>query len=86
MKKLGEKDIDSILLEGGGTLNFSAIEEGIVDQLVVFIAPKLIGGKDAKTFLEGRGFSKMASAVQLDGIEMSLIGQDIIICGYPKKR
>jgi len=49
IQKLGEIGIDSVLLEGGGTLNYSALEEGIVDKVITFIAPKIIGGATAKT-------------------------------------
>ena len=48
MEQLGQEQIDSILLEGGGTLNWSALESGIVQQVQAYIAPKLFGGRDAK--------------------------------------
>ena len=49
MERLGREQIDSILLEGGGTLNWAALECGIVQQVQAYIAPKLFGGRDAKT-------------------------------------
>ena len=54
MKKLGEMKIDSILLEGGATLNFSALSQGIVDKVQVYIAPMIIGGEKSKTIVGGR--------------------------------
>ena len=54
---LGKRNIDSILLEGGSTLNFSAIQEGIVDKVYSFISPKMLGGEKANTPLGGAGFS-----------------------------
>lgn len=55
MERLGREQIDSILLEGGGTLNWAALECGIVQQVQAYIAPKLFGGRDAKTPVEGVG-------------------------------
>lgn len=52
MQKLGERNIDSILLEGGGILNWSALKSGIVNKVYAYIAPKLFGGADAKTPIE----------------------------------
>lgn len=62
MTILGKLKIDSILLEGGGTLNFSALEEGIVDKVKIYIAPKIIGGKDSKTPIEGKGIDNLKDA------------------------
>ena len=55
MEYLGEQGIDSILLEGGGTLNWAALESGVVQQVQAYIAPKLFGGQEAKTPVEGAG-------------------------------
>lgn len=48
MQYLVSEGVDSILLEGGSTLNFSALKEGIVDKVMCFIAPKIMGGQDSK--------------------------------------
>lgn len=85
MKKLGELNIDSVLLEGGGTLNFSAINEGIVDKTYSFIAPKFIGGKEAKTPIEGEGIEKVADAFDIENISLQHFGNDIMITGYISK-
>mgnify|MGYP000290788184 FL=1 len=55
MELLGKEKIDSVLLEGGGTLNWAALEAGIVQKVQAYIAPKLFGGTTAKTPVEGRG-------------------------------
>lgn len=86
MKHLGARGIDSILLEGGGALNEAALKAGIVDRVVTFIAPKLIGGKDAKTPVEGTGFEKMSQAIRLEHIETAVIGEDLMIQGTPERR
>ena len=62
MEKLGEEQIDSILLEGGGTLNWAALESGIVQKVQTYVAPKLFGGRTAKTPVEGSGVSFAADA------------------------
>ncbi|WP_343770772.1 bifunctional diaminohydroxyphosphoribosylaminopyrimidine deaminase/5-amino-6-(5-phosphoribosylamino)uracil reductase RibD [Clostridium malenominatum] len=84
MKELGERKIDSILLEGGGTLSYSALKEGIVDKVMTFIAPKIIGGRDSKTPVEGDGIEFMKDAINLKNIEVQRFDEDILIQGYLK--
>lgn len=84
MIKLGQLNIDSVLLEGGATLNFSALNENIVDKVQVYLAPKIIGGKDAKTSVEGKGIAKLEDAFKLVDLETKMIGKDIFIEGYVK--
>lgn len=85
MQHLGQRGIDSVLIEGGGALNFSALEEGIVDKVISFIAPKIIGGAAAKTPVEGDGISHIKNAIQLENIQISRFQEDIMIEGYLKK-
>ena len=82
MKKLGEAKIDSILLEGGAKLNFSALEEGIVDKVQIYIAPKIIGGENAKGPVGGLGIDKLEQAFKLKEITYKTVGEDILIEGY----
>ena len=79
MQKLGERNIDSILLEGGGILNWSAIESGIVNKVYAYIAPKLFGGADAKTPIEGMGTDSPAHAVMLGNSKVTKLGDDFLI-------
>ena len=79
MLLLGEKKIDSILLEGGGILNDSALRAGVVHEVKAFIAPKLFGGGDAKSPVEGRGVELPAEAVALDLISTRQIGADLLL-------
>lgn len=81
MIKLGEMKIDSILLEGGSSLNFSALEEGIVDKVQAFIAPKIVGGENAKTPVGGEGIKLINDAIYLKDIDIRRFGQDILIEG-----
>ena len=84
VKKLGQEGIDSILIEGGGTLNFSALEENIVDKVIFYIAPKILGGENSKSCIAGIGFSELDNAVNLKDISYRKIGEDLVVEGYIK--
>lgn len=79
MKELGQQGIDSVLLEGGGTLNWAALESGIVQKVQAYIAPKLFGGEAAKTPVEGIGFPTPADAVILKNSRITRLGEDILL-------
>lgn len=83
MKRLGEMKIDSVLVEGGGELDWSLLESGLVDELYVFIAPKIIGGRDAKGPVGGTGFSRMADALKLEIDSVTRTGDDILVHAFP---
>ncbi|WP_010651942.1 bifunctional diaminohydroxyphosphoribosylaminopyrimidine deaminase/5-amino-6-(5-phosphoribosylamino)uracil reductase RibD [Oceanobacillus massiliensis] len=80
---LGERGISSLLIEGGGNINASFIENKLVDKIVLYIAPRLIGGKDAPTFLEGIGIDQMSDAIELETTDIHRIGPDFKFVGYP---
>jgi diaminohydroxyphosphoribosylaminopyrimidine deaminase/5-amino-6-(5-phosphoribosylamino)uracil reductase len=82
MKALGSEGIDSILIEGGGTLNFSALEEKIVDKIIFYIAPRILGGEKSKSCIAGIGFSELKEAPNLKDISYRKIGEDLIVEGY----
>ena len=84
MEELGKRKIDSLLIEGGGEVNFSFLKENLVDKVIFFIAPKIIGGRDAKTPIEGQGIAYMKDIVNLKDIEITNIGEDIMVEGYLK--
>ena len=79
MADLGNRGIDSILLEGGGTLNDSALRAGIVKEVQAFVAPKLFGGVAGKTPVEGIGVELPSEAVELKYTDICQIGKDIRI-------
>lgn len=79
MIKLGERQIDSILLEGGGNLNWSCLKSGVVNKVQVYIAPKLFGGADAKTPISGAGVTHPSDSYQLINQKIQKIGVDILI-------
>ena len=82
--KLGQAGIDSVLLEGGGELNEAFLRQGLVDEVYAFIAPKLIGGKDAKTPVEGKGIAWMKEAIALQSVSIEKVGEDFLIKGFPQ--
>lgn len=79
MEKLGSRQIDSILLEGGGSLNWSAVESGIVQKVQTYIAPKIFGGNDAKTPVSGLGIDFPANAFMLKNSVITRLGDDFLI-------
>lgn len=82
MDELGKRKIDSILIEGGGEVNFSFLKENLVDKAIFFIAPKLIGGASSKTPVEGEGVGLLKEAPQLKNINTFKLGEDVLIEGY----
>lgn len=87
MRELAKREITSVLVEGGGQVHASALAAGIVDKVAWFIAPKLIGGKEAPGPLAGQGPERIADATFLDRVSVSRMGNDIFVEGYiPKRR
>ncbi|MCI8689501.1 MAG: bifunctional diaminohydroxyphosphoribosylaminopyrimidine deaminase/5-amino-6-(5-phosphoribosylamino)uracil reductase RibD [Oscillibacter sp.] len=80
MDRLGTAEIDSILLEGGGTLNWSMLEAGLIRRVQAYISPKIFGG-NAKTPVQGQGVALPAEAFRLTGINLTQIGEDILLEG-----
>lgn len=79
MEKLGAKNIDSLLLEGGSTLNYSALKSGIVNRVQAYIAPKIFGGSGAKTPVAGIGFAEISDCIKLKNTHISMMDGDILI-------
>jgi diaminohydroxyphosphoribosylaminopyrimidine deaminase/5-amino-6-(5-phosphoribosylamino)uracil reductase len=77
LSDLGKRDVQGVLLEGGPTLAWSMVEDRAVDKVVVYLAPKLIGGQDAPGVLGGRGFAPIAQAMQLSVASFDLVGEDL---------
>lgn len=79
MTKLGEMNIDSILLEGGSTLNWSALKNGIVNKIQAYISPKIFGGSNAKTPVGGLGIENPGNAFFLKNSIVTSLDEDILI-------
>lgn len=82
MEKLGGLGIDGILLEGGGTLAASCFEANIIDKVRFYVAPMIIGGKDAPGLIGGRGAAHLSEAVHLSDLSVRQVGPDAAIEGY----
>jgi diaminohydroxyphosphoribosylaminopyrimidine deaminase/5-amino-6-(5-phosphoribosylamino)uracil reductase len=82
MEQLGNLHITSVLIEGGSSLNAHALEDGIVDKVLLFIAPKIIGGKDSYPAVGGKTFRRLEEAYRLKDISIRKIGDDFLIEGY----
>ncbi|MDP1623630.1 MAG: bifunctional diaminohydroxyphosphoribosylaminopyrimidine deaminase/5-amino-6-(5-phosphoribosylamino)uracil reductase RibD [Bacteroidales bacterium] len=79
---LGKMGIDSVMIEGGSTLAFSALKEGVVDKVISFIAPKILGGASAPTAVGGVGIDKMENAINLTKLKFKKVGEDLMIEGW----
>ena len=86
MEELSRREITSVLIEGGAEINAAALEAGIVDKLMFFVAPKLIGGRDAPGPIGGGGIARLAEAFELRGVRTTQIERDFLIEGYVLKR
>ncbi len=83
MKQLGERKIDSVLIEGGSKINGDAFAAGIVDKVYAYVGSVIIGGENAPAPVGGRGAARMADAARLMDMTVSMVGDDVCITGYP---
>jgi diaminohydroxyphosphoribosylaminopyrimidine deaminase/5-amino-6-(5-phosphoribosylamino)uracil reductase len=83
MKKLGEMEITSVMIEGGAEVNASALKASVIDKVMFFIAPKILGGKDALSPIGGIGVDDPSEAIKLKDISIEQVGEDILIAGIP---
>ncbi len=82
LKALGERGIASVLVEGGGTLLGSLFDHGLVDKVVAFVAPIIIGGGEAKTAVGGKGVDKVVDSIKLQRIRTERFDEDLMVSGY----
>ncbi len=79
LRQLGKMGVQSILLEGGSRLNAAALQAGIVDRLMIFYAPLLLGGSQGTGLFAGPGVDRLADAVRLDDVRTTRYGDDTLI-------
>ncbi len=84
MKELGKLEISSLLIEGGSSISASALSDGIVDKVMFFSAPKIIGGTDSLSSVGGSSPARLSSAIELRDIKVTAYGKDFLIEGYPE--
>ncbi|OGR91838.1 MAG: riboflavin biosynthesis protein RibD [Elusimicrobia bacterium RIFCSPLOWO2_01_FULL_59_12] len=78
---LAREGVTHMLVEAGGVLNAAFLEAGLVDEVLWFIAPKIIGGQNAKTAVEGNGIAELAKAWSIQGLRVETVGPDLMIRG-----
>ena len=86
LEELGRREVVNLLVEGGGTLMGSLFDQGLVDKAWAFIAPKIVGGRDALSPVEGRGVGLISRAFSLRCSEVQRVGEDVLVTGYPEAR
>jgi diaminohydroxyphosphoribosylaminopyrimidine deaminase/5-amino-6-(5-phosphoribosylamino)uracil reductase len=84
LQELGRRDLQSVIVEGGAEIAGAFYDAKLIDKTTFFIAPIVIGGKDAPTAIGGQGAQQIASAMRLHNVEINYHGTDIEITGYPK--
>lgn len=82
--ELAGRGIDSLLVEGGGTVAATLVEKGLVDKVAMFIAPVIIGGREAATPVMGNGVDHISDGYRLKHQRVAMLGQDVLIEGYLK--
>jgi len=79
---LGEMEMMSLMVEGGSQVNGSFLDEGLIDKILLFISPKLIGDSRAKGIFSGKGVTNLQRALFLNELKVRKIGGDILVVGY----
>src|SRR6185295_2484265 len=82
---LGARGLTSLLIEGGGTVAAAALRAGVVDRVVLFLAPKLLGG-DGVPAVGPLGITRVQRALHLEGIAVARIGEDLVLEGRVRRR
>jgi diaminohydroxyphosphoribosylaminopyrimidine deaminase/5-amino-6-(5-phosphoribosylamino)uracil reductase len=78
---LGARKVTSVLVEGGAGVNASILQAGLVDKVILFVAPILIGGRDAPGLIGGEGIRRLQNAFRMQNLQVSQLGNDIMIEG-----
>lgn len=78
---LGERNLQTVLVEGGGQLSGALLRAGLVDRLMLFAAPLLLGGSDGRPLFAGPGAARLADALRLCDLRVSRVGDDLLLEG-----
>jgi diaminohydroxyphosphoribosylaminopyrimidine deaminase/5-amino-6-(5-phosphoribosylamino)uracil reductase len=79
LKKLGSEKVTSLLVEGGGEVNASFLLGGLTQRVAFFYAPKILGGRDSRNAVAGRGVGRLADLIQLRNLQWQRIGKDLLL-------
>jgi diaminohydroxyphosphoribosylaminopyrimidine deaminase/5-amino-6-(5-phosphoribosylamino)uracil reductase len=83
LDELGRMQVVSLLVEGGGTVLEAFFRGRLVDKLLAFFAPIVIGGREAPTAVAGTGIARLAEAPRLQRVRVEAVGEDLLVSGYP---
>jgi diaminohydroxyphosphoribosylaminopyrimidine deaminase/5-amino-6-(5-phosphoribosylamino)uracil reductase len=86
LKELGQRSLQSVLVEGGANVAGNFLDAGLVNKVSFFIAPLIIGGREAPTAVGGKGVETLTGALQLQDVAITQRGRDIEVTGYPKHK
>lgn len=81
MAALAARELQCLLVEGGGQLSGALLRAGLVDRLMIFVAPLLFGGSDGRPVFTGSGVSRLADALRLQNLQVSQVGDDLLLEG-----
>lgn len=84
MEELYKKGITDVLLEGGSEVNASFLRAGLIDKFLIYVAPKLLGGRNSLTPFTGVNIDTMDEALDVAFSSVDMFGEDIRITAYPK--
>jgi len=82
LRRLGQLEITSVLIEGGATVNWTALASSVVDKVFLYYAPKILAGAGSIPFAAGAGFLHMSQAAQVKHIHLHRFGEDFAVEGY----
>jgi diaminohydroxyphosphoribosylaminopyrimidine deaminase / 5-amino-6-(5-phosphoribosylamino)uracil reductase len=82
LRRLGEMEITSVMIEGGATVNWTALASGVVDKVFLYYAPKILAGTGSIPFAAGVGFRRLSEAAQVKAVHLHRFGVDFAVEGY----
>jgi diaminohydroxyphosphoribosylaminopyrimidine deaminase/5-amino-6-(5-phosphoribosylamino)uracil reductase len=82
MANLGERQITSLIIEGGAMVNWAALSEGVVDKIFFYYAPKILAGKGSIPFALGAGYRRISEAATVKSLILHRFGEDFAVEGY----
>jgi diaminohydroxyphosphoribosylaminopyrimidine deaminase/5-amino-6-(5-phosphoribosylamino)uracil reductase len=82
MRNLGEREITSLIIEGGALVNWAALSAGIVDKIFFYYAPKILAGTGSIPFALGTGFRRISEAATVKSLSLHRFGEDFAVEGY----
>jgi len=83
LKELGSRSIQSVLVEGGAAIAGNFVDAKLINKVTFFVAPKIVGGREAPSAVGGAGIDRMADALEFEDVEIIRRGRDVEITGYP---